>query len=102
MYIITEHLIADAKTNVHEVEKYWNMENSVYFKTSIPKRTVNLEFGSQESKIYEDKDLLIGLKFHHNIFNWMQKSFHFHKVRGQIIKGQSLSIIKEIHKELEK
>ena len=102
LYIITEHLIADTKTNVHEVEKYWNMENSHYFKTSVAKRTINLEFGSEEDKIYNDKDLLIGLKFHHNIFNWMRKSFYFHKVRGQSIKGQSLSIIKEINNELEK
>lgn len=100
LYIISEHLIADTKTNLHEAEKYWNMENSVYFKSALPLRT-QIEDIKDDPIFFQEGDLLRGLKFHHNIFHWTHKSIFFQRTRGDRIKSQSDEIIKEINKKLE-
>jgi hypothetical protein len=100
LYLISDHMIADAKTNLHEIEKYWNMENSSYFKTAAPQRSVQFEMYDGIDRIKSDELLLNGLKFHHNIFNWTYKSIYFHEERGSKIKNQSEEIVAQINSEI--
>ena len=102
LMIIDEHLIADTKKNVHELEKYWNLRSSTYFNQAIPGRGFMPVTGGNEKRDESDSNVLRGLQFHHNVFNWMHKHMHYHQVWDTIINNQSSEIINLIDKELQK
>jgi len=86
LVIISEHLTQDIKINLHELEKYWNIEESTYFKMSIEK---SREVSSTELSSWmpdDDKTLMMGLKFHHNIFSWTYKYIDLVGIYGDRIK----------------
>ncbi len=101
LMIIDEHLIADTKKNAHELEKYWNLRSSTYFNDAIPGEDFVSATGGNEKRGESDSNILRGLQFHHNIYNWMHKHMYYHQMWDTIINNQSSEIIKLIDKELQ-
>lgn len=105
LVIIVESINTNIMNNIQEIEKYWDMEYSLFFKYSISKYRNPTPFydiseiGSQQYA-NNDQNLMIGLKHHHNVFNWMYKRFDFNTNRGHSIIRQSADIIKLIDDEL--
>jgi hypothetical protein len=102
LMIIDEHLIADTKKNVHELEKYWNLRSSAYFSPAIPGDYFVPATGGLEKRDESEANILRGLQFHHNLYNWMHKHMYYHQQWDTIINNQSSEIIKLIDEELQK
>ena len=101
LVIISEHVTQDIKINVHELEKYWNLEGSDYFKGPISRSREVLPEKDHLYRNMGDERLMRGLVFHHNIFNWSYKYFDLLRINGQNITHLSTEIIDLINKELE-
>ena len=102
LMIIDEHLIMDTKQNIHELEKYWNLRSSTYFSPAIPGDDFVPVTGGNERRDESEVNILRGLQFHHNVYNWMYKHMNFHEKWDTIINNQSSEIIKLIDSELQK
>lgn len=100
LVIISEHLTQDIKINVHELEKFWNMDKSMHFKEVIIKSRSVIDIDGAENTPESDQKLLQGLVFHHNIFNWTYKYIDLLRLHGNEIKSQSDDLIRLINKEL--
>ena len=100
LVIISEHLTQDIKINVHELEKYWSMDHSRHFKEVIIKSRSVVHLRDAEKTLKSDQELMQGLVFHHNIFNWTYKYIDLLKVHGKDIESQSDDLIKLINMEL--
>jgi len=96
MTIISDHLVFDVKTNIHEVEKYWNMEESDFFFSSISQSREIKGVPEAEYLTNDEQSLMQGLRFHHNIFNWTFKTTDMLRIRGNRIIHQSKQIIDQI------
>jgi len=88
------------QVNIHEVEKQWDMEYSQFFRDRISEYRKPVDFYDILPSEKDKKEMLLGLKYHHNIYNWMYQSFYFNKTIGNVIVNQSDEIIKLIDKEL--
>lgn len=104
---IGESINSVITNNIHEVEKYWDMENTQYFKKSISRYRAPVAFydinnpdGYPDTNT--DQNLILGLKFHHNIYNWMYHYNDMNTTVGDAIILKSRDIIKLINAELEK
>ena len=100
LVIITENIVNDMKINVHEVEKYWILEESHYFRDFIA--PFRQSAGRRSSSYLEpgENQLREGLKYHHNIFTWSYKIIGYIQSMGQDIQEQSSEIIRIIDREL--
>jgi hypothetical protein len=101
LVMISEHLIGDIKKNVHELEKYWNMEQSYYFAQFISKSRKVIDQQNIKIDLYDEQDLIKGLRFQHNIFNWTYSHIELIKIHGRSIINQSEEIIEQIDSELQ-
>ena len=102
LVIISEHLTQDIKYNVHELEKYWNLNNSPFFTGVATQEYTLIKENGDELYAIDDNSLLEGLKHHHNIFNWTLKYIDLFNIFGKEITNQTRELIAMIDNELSK
>ena len=102
LVIISEHLTQDIKYKVHELEKYWNLNNSPFFTGFATQEYTLIKENGDELYAIDDNSLLEGLKHHHNIFNWTHKYIDLININGKEITNQTRELIAMIDNELSK
>lgn len=97
---LCESINLNIYNNIHEVERYWDMEKNFFFKRSISKfRNPVSFFGTKNTN---EEDLMRGLQYQHNINNWSYRYFDVSRELGELIVEQSIEILDLIEDELDK
>ena len=87
--------------NVNKLEGYWDLEDAWFFRSLSPESRKVIPFSNAIDLPNNDEKLLLGLRYHHNIYSWMYKAIDLRIDRGDKIMLLSNEILELIADELE-